>query len=119
MELLQLRTLKAYRLSGSRSHTTVLDPCTLSVALQLRLSSPSSCDGDRLAPPSLETEIPVKLLDPFYSDLQNPGSLCPHPPAIFKYLVICRLVVFRQPPTDCSLVVDFAIRQVDKRGVWN
>lgn len=57
MEFLQLRTLKAYRHSGSRSHTTVLDPWTLSVALQLRLSSPSSCDGDRLLPPSLETRI--------------------------------------------------------------
>lgn len=63
MEFLQLRTLKAYRLSGSRSHTTVLDPWTLSVALQLRLSSPSSCDGDRLLPPSLETRITTEYLD--------------------------------------------------------
>lgn len=97
MEFLQLRTLKAYRLSGSRSQTTVLDPCTLSVALQLRLSSPSSCDGDRLLPPSLETKDQDRILGRV---LENAGSSRLHPPSIFKDLVICRLVVFRQPPTD-------------------
>jgi len=54
MELRQLRTLKAYRLWGSRSETTVLGAYTRSVALQAPESSPSSGEGDWLGPPSLE-----------------------------------------------------------------
>lgn len=63
MEFLQLRTLKAYRLLGSTSHTTVLGPCTRSVALQTPLSSPSSWDAGWLGPLILEVKkIIVKKL---------------------------------------------------------
>lgn len=70
----------------------------------------------QVAPPKSGNRDHNRIL---WSGLENAGSSCLHPPSIFKYLVICRLVVFRQPPTDWGLVVDFAIRQVDKRRVWN
>ncbi|TNN55922.1 hypothetical protein EYF80_033858 [Liparis tanakae] len=78
-EFLQLRTLKAYRLSGSRSHTTVLGPYTRSVALQppppppSPPSPPSSWDNDLFGPPSLKKNkftIKYQLNHPALPDVQ-------------------------------------------------
>lgn len=99
MEFLQLRTLKAYRLLGSRSQTTVLGPYTLSVALHTPLSSPSSWDGDL---PSLRSEVRARSS---HSSLYLSGHKVAslqlwHPPAVLQDVVVGWQVVFGQPPAD-------------------
>lgn len=116
MEFLQLRTLKAYRLLGSRSHTTVLGPYTLSVALHTPLSSPSSWDGDW---PSLGSEVRAPSPP---SCLSSPRVAPPqpwHPPAVLQDVVVGWQVVLGQPPADRGLVVDSAAGEVNERRVWN
>lgn len=57
---------------------------------------PILCRGQVVPPKSGNRDHNQTL----WSVPENSGSLRLHPPSIFKYLVICRLVVFRQPPTD-------------------